>query len=90
MEDGGGESGQENRKWRKGILVRCRFSQEKGEGDEKAKNQSREEGMTVSAIEGEEGGRAGKFAEHVDVGDGSGDEHGDCDGASEAGKSGAF
>jgi len=90
MEDGSGESGQENRKWRKGILVSCRFSHEKGEGDEKAENQSREEGMTVSAIEGEEGGGAGKFAEHVDVGDGARDEHGNGGGASEAGESGAF
>src|SRR6267378_5163241 len=90
MENGSGEGGYENRNRRKGILVCRAVSQEKGESDEQAEQQSCEEGVTVSAMEGEEGRRSREFAEGIDVRDSAGDKHGDGRGERGARERGAF
>src|SRR5258708_33527411 len=81
MENGGGESGEEDGKRRSLFLGWPASAQEKRESDEHAEQQSREQRMKIGAIEGEKRGGAGKFAERVEVGDGSRDQRGDCGGA---------
>src|SRR5258708_1717096 len=90
MEKGGGESGEEHGKWRSLLFRWSTFAKEKKEGDEKTEQQSREQGMTIRAIEREERGGASKFAQRVHIGDGSRNEHGNGVGASDAGESGAL
>ncbi len=72
------------------FLRRAASAQEKGENYEQSEHQSRKQRMTIGAIEGEKRRGAGKFAERVEVGDGSRDQYGDGDGASEVGESGAL
>ena len=60
------------------------------EGDDETEENSRKQGMRIGAIEREEGGRASKFAQQVDVRDSAGDEHGNRRGARDAGESGAL
>ena len=87
MENGDGESGDENGKRRNLFLRWPASAQEKRESDKQAEQQSCRQRMTIGAIEGEKSGGASKFAEQVDIGDCSRDEHGNGDGGSEAGKS---
>src|SRR5260370_23447576 len=90
MENGGGECSGENGKWRSLFLRRCAFAREKGESDEQTEQQRREQRMKIGVMEGEEGGRTGKFAQRVDVGDAACDEHGDRAGSRDARKRGPF
>src|SRR5229473_2449296 len=90
MENGGGECTGENGKWRNLFLRRTPFAQEKGESDEQAEEQSREQRMKIGAMEGKERGGASKFAQRVDIGDGACDEHGDRGGGRDARKRGPF
>src|SRR6266850_895431 len=69
---------------------RAKRREEKGESEEHAEQQSREQRMKLGAIEGEKRGGAGKFAERVEVGDGSRDQRGDCGGAGGAREGGAL
>ena len=75
MKKRGGESGDEDGGARGLVFGGPRF-EKKRKRDEEAEQQSGEEGVKVSAIEAEIGGRAEGAAEGVEVGDGSGDEDG--------------
>src|SRR5260370_25422010 len=76
MENGGGECSGENGKWRNLFLRRCAVARQKGESDEQAEQQRREQRMKIGGIGGEEGGGVGKCAEHVDICDGTWCVHG--------------
>src|SRR5712692_6612647 len=84
------KSGGEDRKRRSLFLPWSASAQEKGESDEQTEQRSREKRMTIGAIEGEERGGASKFAEGVDIGDGSRNERGNGGGTCDAGESGAL
>src|SRR5712664_941943 len=90
MENASGESGDENGEQRNLFLRRAASAQEKGENYEQSEHQSRKQRMTKGAIEGEKRGGASKFAERVEVGDGSRDQYDDGDGASDVGERGAI
>src|SRR5260370_39108081 len=90
MENAGGESGDEDGKRRSLFLGWSGSAQEKGESDEQTEQQSRKQGMTIRAIEREERGGASKLAQRGRISDGSGNEHGNGGGASDAGESGAL
>src|SRR6266699_2527157 len=90
VEEDGGKCGEENESRGSLALRRFAFAQEEGESEEETEEKSREKGMTIRAIEGKERGRARKFAQRVDIGDGPCNDHGNGGRAREPRASDAF
>jgi hypothetical protein len=90
MEERSGKSGDED-----GSETNCFFyifglKEEKWERDKETQKESSKNGVKVGAMESEISRRTEVAARRVDVGDGSGDENGECRGARQARKSGAL
>ena len=93
MEDGGCKGGEEDshrRHYWFRLSTPSQEEQEEEDRGEKTKEKSGEQGMTIGAVKGKEGGRAEISTQQVNVSDGSGDEHGSRSGAREPGKRGAL
>ena len=90
MEKGGAEGNEEDGREADLFSGVFGFKEEKWERNKETKKDGREDGVKVSAMEGEIGGRAEVTAERVQVRDGAGDNDGERSGSRQSGEGGAF